>query len=252
MTASGPVVVLTGAAGHLGRAIADGLAARGARLLLVDLDGDALVRVGAALPPGTTATLATDVTAPDAPAAAFDAALAAFGRVDALVNNAGIEGPVARIEDVPIEALRRVMEVNVIALAAFSQEAVRRFRAQGGGRIVNIASGAGLAGTGLMTPYSTSKHAVVGLTRSVAREVADAGITVNAVCPGCVDSPMMGRIEARLGELQGRDDVSFVAGIPAGRYCRPDEVADAVAWLALDAPPYVNGTAMVIDGAMRA
>ena len=148
--------------------------------------------------------------------------------------------------------VRRVFEVNVFALFSFGQEAVRRFRAQGSGRIVNMASGAGTAGSGLMSAYSASKHAAIGLSRSIAQEAAAAGIQVNAVCPGCVDSPMMGRIEARLEEVAGTGPATFIDAIPAGRYCDPAEIGELVAWLALEAPDYINGTTQVIDGAMRA
>jgi NAD(P)-dependent dehydrogenase (short-subunit alcohol dehydrogenase family) len=248
-----PVAILTGATGGVGRSTAAALRAKGARLVLVDLDVASLSaladRCGG---PSFAQVLPGDVADPSMPGNAFDLAEVGFGRVDALVNNAGIEGPVARVEEVAAEEMRRVFEVNVFALFAFSQEAVRRFRARGSGRLVNMASGAGLAGSGMMSAYSSSKHAVIGLTRSIAREVAGAGIQVNAVCPGCVESPMMDRIEERLGELAGGGPTSFLAGIPAGRYCDPGEVADLVAWLALEAPPYVNGSALVIDGAMRA
>lgn len=249
-----PAVILTGGAGRLGRAIAGELSGSGARVLLVDRDRDALE---AMLPfPGqdsaTVATLALDVAASEAPAAAFDGAMEAFGRVDAVINNAGLEGPIARVEDVAMADVRALLDINVLAVLAFCQEAIRRFRAQGRGRIVNMASGAGTAGTGLMAAYSASKHAVLGLTRSIAVEVAGVGIQVNAVCPGCVGSPMMERIEARIGEIEGTGPASFLSVIPAGRYCEPEEVARLVAWLALDAPDYINGTAQVIDGALRA
>jgi NAD(P)-dependent dehydrogenase (short-subunit alcohol dehydrogenase family) len=248
-----PVVVVTGAAGWLGRGIAEALAQRSARLVLVDLSADGLAAQADRLASGTEViTVTADATAPDAPREAFDTALERFGRVDVLVNNAGIEGPIARLEDLDVDEVRRLFEVNVFALLAFSAEAVRRFPGQGGGRIVNMASGAGLAGTALMAAYSASKHAVVGLTRSLAREVAHVGIQVNAVCPGCVDSPMMERIEARLGEVAGTGPASFVPAIPAGRYCDPAEVGALVAWLAIEAPAYVNGTTQVIDGALRA
>jgi 3-oxoacyl-[acyl-carrier protein] reductase len=248
-----PVAVLTGAAGRLGGGIADALAARSARLLLVDVSADRLAAQERRLARGTdVASLAIDVVAAGSAGMAFDAAVDRFGRVDVLVNNAGAEGPIGPLEDLDPDEVRRLFEVNVFALLAFSAEAVRRFRAQGRGRIVNMASGAGLAGTAHMAAYSASKHAVVGLTRSLAREVAAAGIQVNAVCPGCVDSPMMERIEARLGELAGTGPASFVPAIPAGRYCDPAEVGELVAWLALEAPEYVNGTTQVIDGALRA
>lgn len=248
MTAREPgrVVLVTGAAGRLGGAIAATLAARGARLVLVD-------RVASALPAGADAfALELDVTAEDAPDAAVRLTLERFGRLDALVNNAGVEGPVARAEDVPLDAVRRLFEVNVVATLAFSAAAMRHFRAAGSGRIVNVASGAGLAGTGMMAAYSASKHAVIGLTRSMAQEAGPAGITVNAVCPGCVDSPMMQRIEERLGELAGTGPVSFVSSVPMGRYADPAEVAETVAWLALEAPTYITGSALVIDGGLRA
>jgi NAD(P)-dependent dehydrogenase (short-subunit alcohol dehydrogenase family) len=147
--------------------------------------------------------------------------------------------------------VRRVFDINVFALLAFSGVAMRHFRSVRAGRIVNLASGAGLAGTGMMAAYAASKHAVVGLTRSMAQEAGPAGIAVNAVCPGCVDSPMMERIEERLGELEGKA-VSFRSSIPMARYCDPAEVAETVAWLALEAPAYITGTAMVIDGGLRA
>lgn len=251
--ASGPVVVLTGAAGRLGSGIAGALAHRGALLVLVDLSEAGLEGVRASLAPGTAVVpVVADVTEPDAATACFAQAIGRFGRVDALVNNAGSEGPIARVEDLDMGEVRRLFEINVFATLTFSQEAVRRFRAQGHGRIVNMASGAGMSGSGFMAAYSASKHAVVGLTRSIAREVAEVGIQVNAVCPGCVDSPMMERIEARLGELAETGPTSFVASIPAGRYCDPAEVGELVAWLALDAPNYINGSTQVIDGALRA
>lgn len=243
---AGRVVLVTGAAGRLGVAITAALAARGARLVLVD-------RVVSDVPAGADAvTLELDATADGAAVAALRSALERYGRLDALVNNAGVEGPVARAEDVPLEDVRRVFEVNVLALLAFSGAAMRHFRAVGAGRIVNVASGAGLAGTGMMAAYSASKHAVVGLTRSMAQEAGPAGIAVNAVCPGCVDSPMMARIEAQLGALAGTGPTSFVTSIPMGRYADPAEVAETVAWLALEAPVYITGTAMVIDGGLRA
>ncbi|CAN5562828.1 SDR family NAD(P)-dependent oxidoreductase [soil metagenome] len=251
--AESPVVIVTGAAGRLGAGISDALAGRGSLLLLVDQSSGGLVALGRRLEGRTkVATLVADATRPEAAASAFDEALRRFGRVDALVNNAGHEGPIARVEDLDASEVQRLFEVNLFALLSFSQEAVRRFRAQGRGRIVNMASGAGLAGSAYMAVYSASKHAVVGLTRSIAREVAAAGIQVNAVCPGCVDSPMMERIEARLGELEGTGPASFIPAIPAARYCAPAEVGELVAWLALEAPDYVNGSAQVIDGALRA
>lgn len=253
MSDSARVVIVTGASGRVGRGIVASLLSRRASVVLVDMDRAALEEQAAGLPDGAvTSTYSADVTDPAAATEVFEYAMATFGRVDVLVNNAGIEGPVDRVEDVAISDVRRVFEVNVFAVFAFSQAAMRHFRAQGSGRIVNMASGAGMAGSGYMSPYSASKHAAVGLSRSLAQEAASAGIQVNAVCPGCVDSPMMSRIETRLGEIAGTGPVSFIDDIPAGRYCDPGDVGELVAWLALEAPDYLNGTTQVIDGAMRA
>lgn len=246
--------MLTGAGGRLGAAIAEALCQAGASVVLVDVAPAGLQALSASLGDGArVVSLPLDVTQAGAADGAIEVALEHFGRLDGLVNNAGVEGPVARIEDIAVEQVRRVFDVNVFATLEFSQAAIRHFRTVGSGRIVNIASGAGTAGSAYMTPYSASKHAVLGITRSIAAEVAGAGIQVNAVCPGCIDSPMMERIEARLGELMGSGGpVSFISGIPAGRYAAPAEIARIVAYLALEAPDYVTGTGMVVDGGMRA
>ena len=248
-----PVALITGAGGRLGGAIARVLLDKGTRLLLTDVSGTGLDEVHAEL--GGSADVLTfvgDATDEDTTVAAFDAAVERFGSVDILVNNAGIEGPIDRLEDVELAAVRRLFEINVFAMFSFSAEAMRHFRPQGHGRIVNMASGAGTSGTGLMAAYSASKHAAVGLTRSLAVEAAGAGIQVNAVCPGCVESPMMSRIERRIEEIEGNGPVSFVSSIPSGSYCDPVEIGELVGWLALDAPDNINGTTQIIDGAMRA
>ncbi|MEJ7748269.1 MAG: SDR family NAD(P)-dependent oxidoreductase [Candidatus Limnocylindrales bacterium] len=242
---------MTGASGQLGTAIAGALAERGASLVLVDLREPALATVEDQLAGADVLSLAEDLTSDGAPQRVVARALEAFGRVDVLVNNAAVEGPIGPVEAIPEADVRKVFEVNVFGLLRMTTALLSHLTDRGTGRIVNIASGAGLAGTGFMAAYSSSKHAVVGLTRSIAQEVAGRGVTVNAVCPGCVDSPMMDRIESRLGELQGRP-VSFTSAIPMGRYSKPAEVADLVAYLALDAPPYITGAALVIDGGLRA
>ena len=114
-----------------------------------------------------------------------------------------------------------------------------------------MASGAGLAGTPYMTPYNSSKHAVLGITKCLALELGPSGILVNAVCPGCVESEMMSRIEEEFARIEG-ESVSWEGGVPLNRYAKPEEVADLVGYLANDAPEYINGQALVIDGGMRA
>lgn len=247
-----PVVLVTGASGQLGAAITRALATRGAALALVDRAAGPLEALRAGIVDVPVLALASDVTAAGEAASAMRATLDRFGRLDALVNGAGVEGPIGLVEDLDEASLRLLFEVNVFALVRFSGAVMGHFRSRGAGRIVNVASGAGLRGTGMMAAYSASKHAVIGLTRSMAKEAAADGISINAVCPGCVDSPMMGRIEARLGELAGTAPVSFLADIPAGRYADAAEVADLTCYLALDAPPYITGSALTIDGGLGA
>ena len=248
--ADGPVVVVAGAAGRLGSAVVEALAARGATLVLADREGDALERArGLAGEP--CLTVPTDLREEDQVGALVARALEEFGGVDAVVNGAGTEGPVALLEDVSAEELVEVYDVNVFGPFRLLKAVLPHFKERKQGRIVNVASGAGLAGTEYSAAYSSSKHALVGLTRSLAREVARHGISVNAVCPGCIESPMMDRIERSLEAITGVR-ASFVDAIPAGRYAASDEVANLVSYLALDAPPYLTGAALVIDGALRA
>ena len=131
------------------------------------------------------------------------------------------------------------------------EELQQKMKEQQFGRIINMASGAGLSGTPYMTPYNSSKHAVVGITRCLALELGNSGIQVNAVCPGCVESEMMSRIEEEFARIEG-EPVSWESSIPLERYAKPEEVASLVGYLAKDAPEYINGQALIIDGGMRA
>jgi len=196
--------------------------------------------------------IAADLRRGDEVDALVGRAIEAKGRIDACVNNAGLAGPVGvAVAELEPGAVTELYEVNVLGVLRVLRAVLPGMQARGSGRIVNIASGAGLAGAEHLAAYSSSKHAVVGLTRSLAREVAAEGISVNAVCPGCVESPMQDGIEAALAARTGAP-VSWLPAIPAGRYARPDEIANLVAYLALEAPAYLTGASIVIDGAMRA
>jgi NAD(P)-dependent dehydrogenase (short-subunit alcohol dehydrogenase family) len=240
-------VIVAGAGGRLGAAVVEALAARDAELLLADADPTSLGRYD----DDAAVTVLADLRDEQQAEELLRRALDAYGHVDAVVNAAGIEGPVGPLEEVGREAFVETYEANVLGPFQLLRAVLPHFKERRQGRIVNIASGAGLAGVAHMAPYSASKHALVGLTRSLAREVAPFGVSVNAVCPGCVDSPMMERIEDSLGALV-EGDSSFVGAIPAGRYADPDEVAGLIAYLIFDAPSYLTGEALVIDGALRA
>jgi NAD(P)-dependent dehydrogenase (short-subunit alcohol dehydrogenase family) len=229
------------------------MADRRSRLVLADIDGAALQDVADALRSSraTVITHEVDVASDAGIRRLIDASLDEFGRIDVCINNCGVEGPVRFIEDLDLDEVLNLYQVNVFAAVRLMKALIPHFKTQGAGRIVNIASGAGLAGSELMAAYSSSKHALIGLSRSAARELAPHNVPVNAVCPGVIASPMMARIERALEERTGRP-ASFENAVPMGRYAEASEVANLVTYLALDAPLYLTGAAIVIDGALRA
>lgn len=245
------VTLVAGAGGQLGRAIVESIAARPGLLAITDRDAEALAPLEAAYGDRVVLSRTADLRDEQETASLVHETLRAGRRLDGLVSAFGVEGPIAPVEALDMEAVRDLYDVNVFATIRLLKATVPVMRTQGGGRIVNIASGAGLAGTELMAAYSSSKHAVVGLTRSLAREVAADGISVNAVCPGVVESPMMERIERELERHTGVAG-SFESAVPAGRYAAPTEIADLIAYLAVESPIYLTGASVVIDGALRA
>jgi NAD(P)-dependent dehydrogenase (short-subunit alcohol dehydrogenase family) len=187
-----------------------------------------------------------DVSVEDDVAALFGAAINAFGRVDCLVNNAGVTGPMTRLEDLPTAALTRVLAVNVVGMVLCAREAVRHMSTTHGGHggtIVNLSSrSARLGGAGEWVHYATSKGAVESFTIGLAREVAGEGIRVNAVAPGLIETG----IHAAAGD-PGRV-ATLGPTIPIGRAGSASEVAEAILWLASPAASYVTGTILDVSG----
>lgn len=247
---SGRVAIVTGAAGGIGRAASLALAARGASVLAVDLDETGAEQTAAAVTEagGTAAAVRADVTDPEAVAGYVAECERRYGGVDAFFNNAAYEGAIAEIPDYPLEEYERTMAVNVRGVFLGLKHVIPAMRRRGGGSIVNVSSQAGLRGVPNLSAYSASKHAVIGLTRGAALEVAP-DIRVNCVCPGPTDTRMMRDIE-EVVRGQGGDPSAFVERIPAGRYGRPEEIAELVAWVLLDAPPFLTGAVLPIDGGM--
>ena len=178
------------------------------------------------------------------------AAVERFGRLDAIFNNAAIEGRIAPITEYPDEEFERVMRVNVRSVWLGMKHALPVLAEAGGGSIVNTASTGGLMGWPEISPYVGSKHAVVGLTRAVALETVGRGIRVNCLCPGPMDTRMIWSIgEAIAPGDRVEQQRMLEATIPLGRLGRPEEVASLATYLLLDCPEYLTGAVLPVDGA---
>jgi NAD(P)-dependent dehydrogenase (short-subunit alcohol dehydrogenase family) len=242
----GRVGVVTGAASGIGRAVAVAFAREGGAPVVADVDlagceatAEAIVATG-----GRAHPAACDVTRSADCEAVVKESVDRFGELHCGFNCAGIEGPFGKSGEYDEDAWRRVVDVNLtgtwLAMRAELAELVRR----GSGAVVNIASVAGLRASHGMPAYTASKHGVVGLTKAAALEYADTGIRVNAVCPGIVDTPMLGRMVEDRDRLRDR----LIARTPSRRPGKAEEIAEAAIWLASDRSSYMTGSAMPVDG----
>ncbi len=251
---AGRRVLITGASRGIGRAIALRYAAEGASLFLVATKVNALESVAAEVgAQGVTAHVHTcDVSDRAQVQAMVDAAVAALGAVDVLVNNAGIYH-VARLLDITPEDFDRVQQVNVYGAFHVMQLVLRHMHERRQGQVVNVASTAGKWGSMNQAAYNASKHALVGLTRCAALEMAGAGITVNAICPGFVETDMLAEFE-RHAALQGVPVDTALANaklrVPLRRFMRPDDIAELAVYLGSDESRGMTGQSLQIDGGM--
>ncbi len=242
------VAFVTGGTTGIGRATAVAFGREGARVAITgrrEAEGRETVRL-VERAGGKAIFLRSDVSKEADVAAAVDETVKAFGRIDCAFNNAGIEETPAPLPGKTREEFDQVFQINVWGVLASMKHEVRVMRVSGGGAIVNNASIAGLIGMGTVPIYVASKHAVVGLTKSVALEVAKEKIRVNAVAPGAIETPMFDRFT----EVIPRD--ALAAMHPIGRVGTPDEVATAVLWLCSPANGFVTGHTLAVDGGFTA
>ena len=250
----GKVAVVTGAAGVIGTATIKLLAERGAKIVAIDRREQDLKAAVRELPASAEAlVVAADVTQEDEVADYVRAATNTFGTIDVFYNNAGVEGEVKPITEYSLEAFRRVIDVNVVGVFLGLKHVLPVMLKQNKGSIINTASIAGLMGSPHIAVYSASKHAVVGLTKSVAWECTGTGVRINCVCPGLIDSRMLSAIfQGRFGGNAPPPMDKIVERIPARRLGQASEVASVVAFLASDEASYVSGSAYTVDGGRTA
>ncbi|HEY6483033.1 MAG TPA: SDR family oxidoreductase [Steroidobacteraceae bacterium] len=249
---AGRHAVVTGAGRGIGAAIATALASEGVRVSLLGRDGSSLERTAAQLGGAArAAAIAADVTGAESVVAAFAAAQRHFGPVDVLINNAG-QAASAKFTDTDPQLWNRLFAVNLTGTYLCTRQAVPQMLLGGFGRIVNIASIAGLRGAAYISAYVASKHAVVGLTRALALEYATRNITVNAVCPGYVDTDIVRQAVANISGKTGRSASealgALLASNPQGRLIEPREVAETVLWLCRPGSESVTGQSIVLAG----
>ena len=262
MAFNGRMAVVTGAGSGLGRVIAQMLATRGAAVAAIDIDGVSATETAQLITAagGRAAGYQADVSQASAIDAAVTAAIRDLGALEIMVNNAGILDGYFNVDEMDEQVWRRVLDIDLTSVFLGCKRALKEMLPRRRGRIVNMASVAGLNGTGGGPAYIAAKHGVVGLTRQMAVVYSARGITVNCVCPGPILTGLRQHSQQILGpdvpDMSGRgvavNDEQIRGLIPAGTRGTADDVAAAVCYLASDEAGYVTGHSLVVDGGWRA
>ena len=238
---AGRFAVVTGGGAGIGLAVARRFVASGARVAVWDVDEAAAAAACASLGGAAHLGVAVDVADEGAVRRAADATLAAFGRVDVLVCSAGITGPNATAWDYPVDAWRRVFDVNVHGTYLCNRALLPSMIANDRGRVINVASVAGKEGNPNAAAYSASKAAVIGLTKSLGKELARTGVRVNCIAPAAVRTAIFEQMSPQHVEY-------MLSKIPMGRFGEVDEIAAMVAWLASDECSFSTGAVFDLSG----
>jgi len=246
-------VLITGGGRGIGASIAEAFAASGDRVVVSSRTRTEIESVAQNIEAKGEKALAItcDVQDPDAVSSLFSTVRSEFGPIDVLVNNAGI-GHAAPLSKLTLDDWNRVLAVNATGTFLCLQASLAEMTERGWGRVVNVASVAGLAGGRYISAYAASKHAVLGLTRSAAAEVAGTGVTINAICPGYVDTPMTRETVENLQKRSGMSEPEALAAVlqttRQPRLIRPDEVASMIHYLCSDAAAGIHSQSIVLDG----
>ncbi|MBX9933363.1 MAG: glucose 1-dehydrogenase [Methylobacterium sp.] len=240
---TGKVAFITGAAGGIGRAAAVAFAAEGARVAILDRTEDMLKDTEAAVKNlgAEVFALGCDVSKPKRVEAAVGQVIERFGRLDVAFNNAGVENKAAPLHEIELEEWDRILDINLRGTFVCMKHELAQMVRQGGGVVVNTSSGAGIRGVAGGASYAASKFAIIGMTKSAALDYATQNIRVNAILPGNIETAMMDRFTG--GDIQKAIDLE-----PVGRLGRPEEIAEAVLWMASDLGGFVTGSSIVVDG----
>ena len=249
---AGKVAIVTGAADGLGRATSRKMAADGMQVLLVDIDAQRLAETEALIREagGAAAVCHADVSDEAQVRGYVAAAISRFGRIDAFFNNAGILGAVAPTIDYPIDTFDRVIAVNLRGVFLGLRFVLPAMIEQRAGSIVNTGSMGSAGGVPGSSAYNAAKHAVIGLTKTAALEVAPTGVRVNAVLPGNIRTKMGLSSDARADDTENERLAARL--VPQGRMGTPEEIADAVCFLASDAATHITGIELPVDGGVLA
>ena len=247
----GKICIITGAAGSLGLASARRFTEEGARVMLVDRDRDALDAAVKALPEGRATAMLADVTNAKETAAYVNATVARWGLIDVLFSNAGISGVIRPVVDYPEDVFDAVIQVNLKGSFLACKYGLPGMR--DGGSIIMTSSVVGVTSDPGISAYAASKHGLIGLMRTVAKEAAPRRIRVNVVAPGPIDNDFQRTVESGLTQALGTDAGKFLDSvIPLGRHAKAEEVAESVLFLASDRSAFTTGSVLMADGGMHA